>query len=208
MPSAIDSTLVRIDQHGGVARDLGQRRHVRRHDRRAARHRLERRQAEPFVQRRERRTPRPVGRGPRASRPAGSRGSARACAACACARRVAAPGSFEISSPMMSSLRSSNPRCRSRSNASISRTRFLCGLMLPTYSTKPSCELVALADARDVLLGRLPPEAFVDGVVDDDDLFGRHVEEVQDVALRGFRHREDADATAAPPSTSTSAAYT
>ena len=53
MPSAIADGIVRVDQHRCVAGDLGQRRQVRRDDRRAAGHRLERRQAEPFVERRE-----------------------------------------------------------------------------------------------------------------------------------------------------------
>ena len=53
-------------------------------------------------------------------------------------------------------------------------------------------ELVALGDAPHVVVGRLGREALVDGVVDDGDLLGRHVEELEDVALRRLRHRQDA----------------
>ncbi|MCK7529301.1 MAG: hypothetical protein MZV64_73005 [Ignavibacteriales bacterium] len=94
---------VGVDQHGGVADHLRQRRRVRRDHRRAAGHRLERRQAEALVAATGTRTRWPAGRARPACRPARSRGSARACAACACPRRGAASGSFEIWSPMISS---------------------------------------------------------------------------------------------------------
>ena len=53
-------------------------------------------------------------------------------------------------------------------------------------------ELVALAHPRHVVLGRRLAEALVDAVVDDVDLLRRHVEVVEDVALGRLRHRQDA----------------
>ena len=53
-------------------------------------------------------------------------------------------------------------------------------------------ELVALADAHDLVGRGLFAEALVDGVVDDVDLRFRHVEVLEDVALRGLRDRQDA----------------
>ena len=58
---------------------------------------------------------------------------------------------------------------------------------------EPVIELVALAHARDLAPRAASiAEPLVDGVVDDDDLLRRHVEEVQDVALRRLGHRQDA----------------
>ena len=53
-------------------------------------------------------------------------------------------------------------------------------------------QLIALADADDVLFARLDAEPLVVGVVDDVDLVRRHVDEPQDVALRALRHRQHA----------------
>ena len=66
-------------------------------------------------------------------------------------------------------------------------------------------ELVALADARRPLLGGVSREVLVDGVVDDDDLLRRDVEEVEDVALRRLETRSGCDPIGARPSTSTRA---
>src|SRR5215510_14035365 len=53
-------------------------------------------------------------------------------------------------------------------------------------------ELEAFANARNLLRRGLNPEPFVDAVVDDGNLLRRHVEEVEDVALRRFRDGENA----------------
>ena len=49
-PAAIDSGAVRVEEHRGVAADLGERAGARRRDRAARRHRLERWQAEALVE--------------------------------------------------------------------------------------------------------------------------------------------------------------
>ena len=127
----------RIDQHRGIPHDLGQRRDVRRDDRRAAGHRFERRETEPFIEggKHEHASQpvqdgqRPVGHEPEESdvlvqlvlvhRPAERR----------VLRDLVADDEqldvLEIPAPQ-------------HLEASISRSRFLCGLMLPAYRMKGS----------------------------------------------------------------------
>ena len=79
-------------------------------------------------------------------------------------------------------------------NASISRSRFLCGLTLPACSfrsRRPADAPLAHAVRPSPDVG-LDAEARVVGVVDDVDLARRDVDESLNVALRTFRHRQHA----------------
>ena len=84
---------------------------------------------------------------------------------------------------MISSVRSSNPFLRSRFERLNEAHQILVRLDITDVEHEPVVELIALPHPGDRVLRRRDAEAFVDGVVDDDDFIGRNVEEVDDVTL-------------------------
>ena len=122
-----------------VAGHLGQRRDVRRDDRRAAGHRLERRQPEPFVEGGEdEHAGQPVHDRQRLFRQVAEEADVLG-AADAGAPRAAAPRTWRSRRRSAPASGDRARALRTRWNASISRSRFLCGLTLPAYSTNSSC---------------------------------------------------------------------
>ena len=95
-------------------------------------------------------------------------------------------GSFEISSPMIRSVTSSNPFVPQIRERLDQPDEVLVRLDVARVEHETAIELIPLANSRDRFLRRRHTEAFVNGVVDDDDLVCRDIEEADDVALGCF----------------------
>jgi hypothetical protein len=68
----------------------------------------------------------------------------------------------------------------------------LVRLDVPDVERERVLQLVAGADPFHVLVGGFERQPFVDGVVDDRDLVGRHAEPAEDIELRRLGHRQHA----------------
>ncbi len=179
----------RIDQHGGVADHFGQRRRVRGDDRRAARHRLERRQAEALVQRRE-----GEHRGQAIEDVQGPVGHE------AEEPHVAVQVVRVDGAPQLGVLRdvTADDQQLERVVAVLVQVmdrldqplEVLVRLDVADVEHERFVQLEPLADALDLVVRRRHQEVIVDGVVDYRHLVGRDAAEAEDVALRRLRHRQ------------------
>ncbi len=199
--AAIARGVEGVEQQRGVAGDLGQRGGVRAGDRHAARHRLEHRQPEALVQRREHERRPPAPTAPRARRrPTASRASARRRRSRAPARALAqlAPRARSGSRASTSSGRSL-PAGSARARRS-ARVRFLCGRLADRLSSDAAARRARSARASRARAAASARRRAPNAERDDVDLRRRRTcSSCSEIVARARRVGDHPVASGAPP---------
>ena len=190
-----------VDQHRGVPHDFRQRGDIRRQDWRAARHRLEWRQAEPLVHRWER-----EGIGEPVEHGQGLIGhEAEKPDVLVQVVPVDGPAERGVLGDVAADdeqLEVAEPFLAKDEERIDQPLEILVRFHVTRVEHEPVAQLVPFPYPHHLFVGRDNPEALVDGVVNDGDFVGRYLKKAEDVALRRFRRPSGCDWTdVSPPRT-------